>query len=204
MRAPAGKRSAAGAPAEPTHRLDSLDRARGLAIVVMVIDHLAVYGWLGSLGGPAQVTIGRLAMPLFFLLAGHLAHRLTSRHAWVFLLGALLPVYVTPIDSPNVLCWWALGCVLLVIFRWAGVSPALIAIIGLSLLANRVRGPEGHTYDPWGLWGLMAVGSLIPTRWFSWGDRLPHVLGPIGRHPIAWYAGHLLLLQTIYLLMRGA
>lgn len=96
-------------------RLVGLDRLRGLAIACMIVDHVALLGGLQLV----RVTVGRLALPIFFVLAGALVRRLTWRHGAIFAVGLVLPVAVPWIDSPNVLTLYAVGAVVLVAgARW--------------------------------------------------------------------------------------
>ena len=64
-------------------RFLAYDAFRGIAVVLMIGDHLcAVFG-----GEPYRFTLGRLAMPMFFILAGHLARHVHWRHLWIGLVG---------------------------------------------------------------------------------------------------------------------
>lgn len=171
-------------------RLECLDRIRGLAIVCMVVDHLALV--LGT-AGELRLTVGRVAVPLFFLLAGHLARAPRARHAAFFALGVVLPVLVPWLDAPNVLVWWALGVVVLHVCRWGGVPVWVVVAVCLTVLVNGWGAVEG-SYSPYGLWALMGVGSMLTLPSFWWGNRLPSFLAVLGRWPVTIYAGHVLLL----------
>lgn len=179
--------------APPRVRLLELDRVRGLAIVFMLCDHLAY------IAGPVEVrlTIGRLSMPLFFLLAGGLAARLTRRHLIAALIGLTLPLVAPWAGSPNVLLVLAVGCLLLTLVP-AGWSW-LFAAVALAFAANRA--PIGATsYDPAALIGLMALGQTIGLRWaVQLGSRLPDWLSVPGRRPLTWYVGNVLLIQGVVL-----
>jgi hypothetical protein len=42
----------------------------------------------------------------------------------------------------------------------------------------------------------MVLGQLLPRRHFeAVGARLPGVLAGVGRYPLTWYAGHLLVFE---------
>lgn len=166
----------------------------------MFADHLALV-----FSGPEliRLTVGRLAVPMFFLLAGHLARRPRWRHALVALVGVLLPVLVPWVDSPNVLVWWALGVVLLWGGRLAGVPAWVWPVLAATLAANGWAPMIGTGYNPWALWALMALGQLVPRDWFSWAGRLPGWVGALGRRPVWVYAGHLLALQAFVLVATG-
>jgi len=177
-------------------RSDQLDGFRGLAIALMMLDH-ATY----VLAGPAEIrwTLGRLAMPMFFLLAGHLAGRLRWRHAQIGLLGLLLPLAVPWIDTPNVLLLWALGCAVVYAARWAGLPLWLLIVVPLVEVANGVSIDGPGYYSPAVLGALMALGTMLPRTTFNW--RLPRAalrpVAALGRHPILWYVGHLLVFQSV-------
>jgi fucose 4-O-acetylase-like acetyltransferase len=170
-----------------------LDAVRGLAIVLMVGDHVSrqlEFGYVYS------YTLGRVAMPLFFVLAGHLFSRLNWRHAAVGCVGLVVPLAVPWIDSPNVLVWWALGCVMLAACRWGGVSPWLLVLVGLTLFANG-WGELSGSYPPAALYALMGVGALLKRESWRWAERLPRWLAALGRAPVRWYVGHLIALQAV-------
>lgn len=181
--------------APPRTRLVAVDRIRGLAIACMIFDHAVVV-----LHGPQPLrwTLGRLAMPLFFLLGGYLVRRLSWRHGWVFLLGLVLPVIVPWIDSPNVLVWFALGAVLCRLAdtraeRWAAL------VLLLVVAANFPDQRDGTSYAPPMLPALMLVGGILRDYHgravVGCGDRLPRWLAPLGRYPLSVYAGHLILFE---------
>jgi len=174
-------------------RLVELDRLRGLAIALMVADHLAA--WVGL--PVVELTVGRLAMPLFFVIAGHLVHRLSRRHAYVLLIGVALPFVVPWVDSPNVLVWFVVGAALLRFCDRFGVPSWWLIVLGLVLAANRWAVPVGFSYDPFAVVALMALGRGLEVGVFAGGARLPAWLGALGRRPLTWYVGHLLVLQLV-------
>lgn len=177
----------------PTVRSRALDNARGLAIAAMIVDHVTLI-----FHGPdvLRLTVGRVAMPLFFLIAGHLVRRLSWRHAGVYLLGLVLPVAIPWVDSPNVLEWYVLGAVAIVVARWADL-PVWVYIAGvLAVMANgwNIAKP-GTSYDGAALIALMLIGSQLPRSSWDWARRIP--LGWLGRYPLTVYVGHLIVLQTV-------
>lgn len=184
-------------------RLAGVDQLRGLAIVLMVADHL-----LELTHGPLLIreTITRASMPLFFLLSASLVRRLSWRHFGILLAGGALPVLVPWIDSPNVLVLYVLGAVVLVAVRQLPVrwrQPVLTALVVFSLTwyANGYGlWPHGvNAYVPTALVGLMAAGALIgPQRLHQAGSRLPAWLGSVGRYPLSVYLWHLLVLQLLF------
>lgn len=193
------KRSAATTTPGVSARLYALDAFRGLAIMAMLVDHLTLV-----FSGPhaLRLTVGRLAVPAFFILAGHLAGRLRWRHAGVFCVGLVLPLVVPWIDSPNVLVYWAVGSCVLAGCRWLGVPPWLLAVVALTFAANGWVYAPGTGYDANALVGLMGLGSLVPRSAFSFAARAPGWVAAIGRRPLTWYVGQLLVLQVVTLVIR--
>jgi hypothetical protein len=183
-------------------RLVELDRLRGLAILLMIADHVAIVA-----GTPiVRVTAGRLAVPIFFVVAGHLAgSRLSWRHLQVGALGLVLPLVVGFVDSPNVLLWWALGCVVLYVWQRLSWPVWGLIVAALTLGANGWVIPAGsHSYNPLDLLGLMALGRGMGPELFVFGRRLAAWMGALGRAPIRWYVGHVLLVQlALVVLGRG-
>jgi len=179
-------------PTNTNKRIASLDALRGLAILLMILDHiLAVTGELQIL----RFTVTRFSMPLFFLVSGFLLYRVNiPRLVIVGLIGIALPMYVGFIDEPNVLFLYAVFAPFIV---WARNSPlALMGIsaFGLAMYANNFLDLPG-AYAPFALFGLMALGKLVPRE--SWERvRLPRFLNYAGRYPLTTYVVHLLVLET--------
>lgn len=181
-------------------RLDTLDRVRGLAIVLMLVDHLAYLGGVVEL----RLTVGRLAMPLFFLLAGGLVRRWGSRHALALGLGLLLPLVAPWAGAPNVLVVFAVGAALLLLCERSGLPVPLLVLISLVAAANRWE-VGTSSYDPAALIAIMALGRLIGTDWaVRLGDRLPAWLAGLGRRPLLWYVGNVVLIQAVILWLSRA
>lgn len=178
----------------PVRRRVELDRLRGLAVLLMIGDHVSILVGLSLF----RVTGGRLAMPLFFILAGHLAGRLSVRHLYVGLLGLVLPVFVVFVDRPNVLFWLALGSAVLWVFRRVGWSVWPLLVVSLTLAANGWSvHPGSLSYDPVALLALMALGAVIAPESLTWARRLPAWFEVIGRRPLSWYVGHVVFLQLV-------
>lgn len=179
-------------------RLVGLDRLRGLAILLMVLDHV----WMLA-GGPVELrwTVTRAAMPLFFVVAGSLVRRLTWRHAWVAWVGLALPLAVPWIDRPNVLVWYAVGAVCVAVAGRSGPRGLWLALgVLLTVAANGYgAGVWAHSYEPAATVGLMLVGALAGRGSVAQlGDRLPGWLAWPGRYPLTAYVGHLLVLRVIF------
>lgn len=186
------------APSPVRVRLVGLDAARGLAVLLMIGDHLALWA-----GVPAyRFTLGRLAMPLFFVLAGYLSRRLRWRHLWVALIGVGLPLVVPWIDSPNVLLLWAVGSLIIWLWRQQGLPLWVLLAAALTVEANG-WGHMPRAYEPAAMLGLMVCGAMMPASAWGWASRLPRQLAVLGRYPVSVYVGHLLLIEGGLLALRG-
>lgn len=174
-------------------RSGALDKLRGLAIAAMVVDHLA-YVLDEQL---LRVTVGRLALPLFFIVAGHLVCRLSWRHGWVALLGLALPAVVPWIDDPNVLLLYAAGAVLVVQLRRAPLALVLVVVVALTVAANGWLPATPGFYDPLSVLALMCAGALLSRDSFAIGNRLPRAFAVVGRFPLSVYVGHLLVIEGV-------
>lgn len=167
-------------------RSAALDRLRGLAIAVMVLDHVALL--LGPTGWLLQVTVGRLAMPLFFVISGHLVRRLSWRTAGIAALGAVLPLVFGWLDSPNVLLWYAAGAVLIVAAQRLRVPVAWLLVVLVAVAANGWDPQLGTSYRPAAVLALMVIGHLLPRMVLDRaGARLPAWLELGGRRPVSSY-----------------
>lgn len=198
--------SARGRAARPaTARLASLDAYRGLAVLFMLVDHVTL---LTAVPDVFRLVPGRLAMPMFFLLAGYLATAPRWRHAWVGYAGIALPFFVPWVDSPNVLVLWAGGVAFLALIRYLGLPVWLLAAVGLAVAANGWAHAGGGHYDVFAMWGLLALGTMLPRSAFDWTRTIPGWIGAslalVGRHPIAWYLGHLTVLEVGRRVIGGA
>jgi surface polysaccharide O-acyltransferase-like enzyme len=170
-----------------------LDELRGLAVALMVLDHLLIFvapgHWL-------RATVTRAAMPLFFVVAGHLARRVRWRRLLgVAAVGAALPAVVPWLDRPNVLLLYAVGVPVVVWARSRGLLPLVIAA-ALTLAANGWADPTGHAYWAPAVVALMATGALIRFREVELGRGVvppgaAH-LARLGRYPLSVYVGHAL------------
>lgn len=170
-----------------------LDKWRGLAILLMIADHVAYFhgpDWL-------RQTLTRLSMPIFFILAGHLANRVSLRTLAIGATGFLLPIYVTWIDNPNVLLWLAIGSAVLAFSQHYPMVQYLTIILALTLMANYRIGEIFGSYHPAALLALMALGNLIPRYAFRCGDRLPGVFAFLGRFSLSIYIVHVVIFQIV-------
>ncbi len=192
------------APAVSRVRVASLDRLRGLAVVLMVLDHVIVVGTdhFGIDAMPVRMTVTRLAMPLFAVVASMVWHGRPSRSTvgWLSLcvvvewsvndlVGVANPGPVTVL----VLVMFAVTQ-LPMLMRW----PAVTFVAGM-ISALYWPGPWPG-YDP-GLilayWCLPHLGPAVRREADAIGGGLPGFVGAIGRRAPLWYVGHLLVLAAV-------
>jgi uncharacterized membrane protein len=173
-----------------TRRLVTLDRVRGLAIVLMVLDHALLAA--GHHGGPVRLTVTRLALPLFGLTAGALWKPGRARRYLEVAGAAIIATglgLVVGIGQPDIL--WLLLVAMLVMP--AGPALAAAGAIQATTWPLRTSG-----YEPGVVLVLVVLGHLYGSAPLDrLGQRLPHRLEGIGRHPLGWYLGHLALLAVL-------
>jgi uncharacterized membrane protein len=187
--------------ASPRARLAGLDRLRGLAIVLMLVDHGLA---LTHVGLDVRHTLTRLSMPLFVVCAGALLDRgRPGRKALQLGAGVLAALLLGALGMAGPFWLVALVVVLCtarVLLECGPTCLAVGALVAGLVLANWYETPTvavGYSYCATFL--LVYVGFTGRALWVQLGDRLPPVLAWVGRHPLAIYLGHLALalcLQT--------
>lgn len=180
-----------------------LDVWRGLAVALMIFDHVAAtihadYLWRMP---------GRVALPLFMLVAGELYRPGWRPRHWQLVLAALLayPLAVhLELPSPDVLSVIALG------FAVHQLVPAdrrvllWVAVVGIAQaqwfpLWPVLVGGTGHELGA--VVGWLALGRLgVASPRIALADPGParRALAVAGRCPLSIYLGHLLLLFPVY------
>lgn len=181
-------------------RAAGLDRLRGLAVLLMLVDHVLL---LTASGQPVRLSLGRVAMPLFAVLVGSCVGRLRWRHARVAGYGLLLPLGVPWIDSPNILVWLMAGAALVVLLRSCRVPVWLLPAVALTAAANGYWLDGGGGFAPVMVVGLVGLGAVVSVSVLdAWGRLLPRAgLEFVGRHALGWYIGHLAFLQLLLLVL---
>ncbi len=183
-----------------------LDVLRGLAVVLMVVDHVA--GMVLALGGGVglmwlRVSVTRLSLPLFMLVAGVLWCRRARGLTWrrwfeLVAVGAvvstLLPFAGLP--APDLLLVLALVAPLArFVLRW----PVEAAVVGVVQAVNLPVAWEAYQPGYVVLW--LALGVLVAERGGVplWVDRLrpAGLLAGVGRRPLAWYLGHVVVVVLV-------
>ena len=185
-----------------TTRLPGLDAARGLAVLVMVLDHVLIV--TGHPDSAVRATVTRAAMPLFMVVAGALISRLRGRRLLrTAIAGLALPMFVPWIDNPNILVLYVIGTLCVAGCRWAlgRTGLWLLVIAGLTGLANGYDA-IGTGYPPNAVIALMGVGALLGRTHLE--QAFSRLLRPglrwlayLGRRPLAVYLGHLVVLRLL-------
>lgn len=195
-----------------------LDRARGLAVVLMVVDHLAVFlvhewGNPAPYGGLAQVlrlTVTRASLVLFMLVAGWLIEQHGARPrrmAEICLAGAAVTAFGWwldfPIGRPDVLL--LIGVCLCF---WRQIRRHPVAAIALGVVQLTAWPIPWSGYQPGAVLALLAAGIVWNCRAFAeggrlWTQRLPSWLGWPGRHALGLYVAHIAALGVVEV-VRGS
>lgn len=186
------------AQAERAGRHPGLDRLRGLAVVMMVLDHALIHVPSGL---PVRLTVTRVALPLFCVVAGTLAQRSgrLRRPAVVAIVGvAVMPVEAAAgigVPGPLFLVGLVVLAVRLAGGRWRRVWPVVAAVAVLQ----PVTWPTGATgYQLGTVVALVVIGTLLDAqRVGRLGERLPGVFALAGRWPVTIYAMHVAALAAI-------
>lgn len=213
------RESAATKPRQgrPDERLHTLDALRGLAIAVMIVDHMCAFG-LGvirpdGVAGDAmevtRLTLTRISLPAFMLASGYLlATRLprARRRLEIALLGVVVSVALESVyiglGTPDILMVWSL-CMAgaAVIQRW----PELVIALGFVQCTAWPIGGDWYGYQPGMVAGLLAVGVIVGREAHSvvldQCDGLPRWVASVGRAPLRWYVGHLVVLIVAALIV---
>lgn len=174
----------------------------------MVVDHALGFAQMTALTDPwmhaVRFTATRLAMPIFMVCSGILlTHHSVSRRRWLEVAGAAIVVNLAAIYDgmgtfvPDILAVWCFVMLLASpIRRW----PMSMAVLGL-LQATYWGVPFGD-YQPGWVMAFVALGVLAERAGdrevlAPIGERLPAWTASMGRHPLAWYTGHLAALAGL-------
>lgn len=179
-------------------RVGWIDGARGLSIVAMIVSHLGLF--FGTTPGWFHLYVMRPVAPFFLLLLGMLWRPGFRRRHRQFIVAAVvaqvLALYIG-FALPNIFVVMGL-CLLAMPYamRWP-VAAIVLAVVQLHFWPM----PEWWTgYQPGFALVLVVVGKLVPADGYLEGfGRLGSWLGceVVGRRPMTWYLGHLLVLAAI-------
>lgn len=188
-----------------------LDVWRGIAVVSMIVDHVALTVADLGYGGPwdlLRLTAGRLAFPLFMIVAGAV-YAIRSSRVGRLVEVAGCGVFVTavcvlsglPIGQPDILLLIAGGlAVMPVLVRW----PLLALCVGvIQPFTWRV---PWTGYQPGAVVVLLLVGYWVVADegyYVSGPVTLPWLRAPawllaVGRSALAVYVAHLVVLAVVY------
>jgi uncharacterized membrane protein len=194
----------------------SLDRLRGLAIFLMIIDHiLVVYLFCWSWDSWAEWvrrTLTRFAMPLFMLVSGLLIARKgrpSLRRIPQVAFAALVLNQIfwnlpeLGFGAPEILATWLICLALYPL--WVRF-PIEMAVLGILQFVNwPITASWWLGYQPGEVLAFLALGALLARREDSAvlraGHHLPRWLEPMGRWPLTWYTVHLLVLAVAGVLL---
>lgn len=176
-----------------------VDSVRGLAILLMILDHLLVQlDPMSTLRAGAPWSITRLALPLF-MLASAAVWRPSRRVRWR-LWAAVFPEAVLMVMLG--MQWPGVVVVILLVLSLLDVLPDgwrnwyVLGVLGLVQALYVPIGGGWEGYQPglvlaWFCLGRLACFNGSPLAW------LPRSFAPIGRRPLAWYFGHLVALVLV-------
>lgn len=204
---------AGGLAAGPGNGRDvRLDALRGVAVLLMVVDHAAsaapllfpalvpaaAHGWLWWL----RRTLTRFSMPLFMLVSGALLARAAPsprRRAQVAALAVAVQVLLAgwwpQFARPEILVVWSLVMTAAEVLRR---FPFEMVVLGVL---QQVCLPVGwYGYQPGLVTAFVALGVLwaqLPQQTvFDRAVSLPRWVAATGRRPLLVYATHLLALAA--------
>jgi predicted acyltransferase len=193
-------------------RVTAIDRLRGLALLLMILDHsLVVYQ---AVNGPQdwvwwiRHTVTRFALPLFMMMAGLLIAQ-KGHPAWnrlPFILVAAIVINVVAhylpqvgFHTPDVLANFVMAVPLYFLFVRYPLETIVVGFLQAYYLP--ITWNEWMGYQPGMIMAFLALGVLLKfhpnTLVMRLGRRLPAALEILGRRPLLWYCGHLAVLYVI-------
>lgn len=173
-----------------------LDALRGLAILLMILDHTALHAGLDVL----RWTGGRFAMPLFMLIAGSLVRRLSWRMGGVLVLGVMLPVAFDWLTAPGILVAYVIGAVAILIVQTVAAGSSRELLVGYAVVGTVAVALAANGVQSWltGAVALMVIGAAVgAARIEVLGGSVPRWLAGIGRYPLRWYVCHIIALDAL-------
>lgn len=190
-------------------RVGTLDAMRGLAIIIMIVDH--IFSVLESVGVESnfveysRLTATRFSMPLFMIASGIVwgAYGLRlKRWGQVLLLAVALNAMTRLLwpdfNFPEILLVWS---ALAIFWRLIVRYPIITMIIGYTQTTYWMLPWQG--FQPGELAIFLGAGVLISKSSLTWlwqeprTSRLIEPLAFVGRYPLTIYGGHLAMLALI-------
>jgi hypothetical protein len=210
-------------------RIKWIDQLRGLAIILMIIDHilaaLDTVGFGGGLLTFTRMTITRPAMPLFMILSGFLWERKAPRLKRILAIALVslainlfLKISWSGYPLPEILLLWVLAAGFARVITF---TPILTIIIGYT---QALYWPiSWSAYQPGVIIMFVAIGVLWGSsynkeksmkkiinknvqiikkeNWITGTMLYPSaVLEIIGKYPLTWYTSHLVIIGLLVLL----
>lgn len=186
-------------------RSDLIDRARGLAILLMIWGHLLAIGG-GDLGVWLRATVTRASLPIFCLCTGFLlaernprAVRVLQVFAAGLIASVLLVPFSPPLDCPDPLlvvsmslCFWPL------IRRWPVLCCAIGAVIGYTWRDFWYGYQPGHLVALYACGVMLRRSSADLRACHAFAARLPIFLVYFGRYPLRWYLAHAVVIAWAF------
>ena len=182
---------------------------RGLAIVVMIVDHilsaLESTGMSNDLVEYSRLSDTRFSMPLFMIASGIVwglyglrFKRWLQVLAWAIALNAMTRLLWPDFNFPEILLVWA---ALAIFWRLIIRFPIITMIVAYTQMTYWQIPWQG--FQPGELAIFLGAGVLLskfPLDWL-WRERrvgkLIEPLALVGRYPLTIYGGHLALLALI-------
>jgi hypothetical protein len=203
-------------PEVKQERAGGLDGIRGVAVVLMLVDHVLVV--LQTRWAPvlvARLVFTRPALPLFMVVSGSLLAKhgdgACGKQAvrilpWA-MAGTIAAAFVPGFGFPEPLTIYLVGLGLVDLALTYDVVPiALCVCFVVALQPDLWPIPS---YSPFELAGWLMVGYLaVEFRgdwWSRWDHKFPRVLQSLGRRSLYWYVGELVVIGAVCagLGMRG-
>lgn len=192
-------------------RDERLDGWRGIAVVSMMLDHVALV--LAGLGVPGpwdllRLTAGRVAFPVFLVVSGAVyamrgarGRRLLEVAACGLFVSAVCVLAGLPIGRPDILLLIAAGLAAMPVFvrwpllalclgviqpftwpvPWSGYQPG--AVVVLLLIGYWVMADEGYYVT-----GPVTLRWVSTPAWWEW----------LGRSALSVYVAHLVVLAVLF------
>jgi hypothetical protein len=177
-------------------RWRALDQLRGLAIILMVLDHVLLQI---EPTHSLRYTLTRLSLPLFMITAGTLYRPATPRRLARLAPAILVEATISTIvleSRPGIVTVYAIALLTTTATQHIPRLGTPRALIAIGLLQTLLLPITWTGYQPGLVLAFVNAGRLINPA------SLPAMspdsrLATIGRYPMTWYVGHLLVLIAI-------